>query len=182
MDMEKIAEAEYLGRVMAHTFTAERYEIEKTAEKGTNPLSRAATSTALGTGLGGLSGGFHGAAIGKALGGTKGAILGGLGSSAVGAGLGNLGTRAMRTIYARAARGRANMGGKGIHTSDAKNIEDLKKASSAFDTLAEQRALEIAESWGITKTAADEEIEDEINYRALEMLAEHGVDVESFLE
>lgn len=183
---EKVAEAEYLGRVMAHTFTAERNEIEKLAadKKPTNPISRALTSTGMGTATGGISGALTGAGLGYGMGGmpgVRGAILGGLGGAALGGAGGNLSSRAGRAIYARAARGRANMGGKGVNTSDAKNIEDLKKASSAFETIAEQRALEIAEHWGITKTAGDEEFENELNYRALEMLAENGVDVDSFL-
>lgn len=150
-DQEKVAEADYLGRVMAHAMTQEMRDIEKTAahhddyhgpvEKNQGPIQKGRLRRAgehvahharkAGSNLAGGAGakGFKERALGKA--GQRWAVHG---------------TRA----GAAATVGAAAFGAK-------KGYNKLKK-SSAIDTLAEQRAYEILAENGIEieKVAADE--------------------------
>jgi hypothetical protein len=157
---EKVAEAEYLGKVMAHTFTAERNEIEKLAMPG-------------GKALKGLAG--YAKQPGARYTSAKHQLRQAFGKGGKGKRMRHL-AEAGKNIAPEAA------GAAGVLGAGGAALAMKKKKSSAFDAVAEQRALEIAEHWGITKTAGDEQFEDELTYRALEMLAENGVDVDSYLE
>jgi hypothetical protein len=70
------------------------------------------------------------------------------------------------------AAGLAAMTGYGVGRSS-------KRKQSSIDEIAEQRALQIADHYGLQKVASDDDV---IDQRALEMLAEAGYDVDSLFE
>jgi hypothetical protein len=164
---EKVAEADYLGRVMAHAYVQELKGIEKEAGKLDALKAHGGKVMAKLRGAGAKAKSMAGAAkeTGKALGGKAKAHVGkhpgkyGLGAGA-------------------AAGGAAGfMAGK-------------KKESSALDQLAERRALEICEASGIDvskltaqpeeqgqeKVSAADVLGTAVEQRAWEMLARLGVE------
>ncbi len=92
-------------------------------KSGTNPISRALTSNAVGT----AAGGVYGATQGARVGGAKAALLGAL----LGGGVGYAGNRISRAIGARAQKGRAQMGGAGnVGGSEAAITKAIQQAKA----------------------------------------------------
>lgn len=164
---EKVAQADFLGRVMAHSYWNEKNEIEKTA-------GRKLERTLGGMTVGGVKGGLGGAAAGGALGAGIGALKGGKAGALKGLAAGAMG-----------GYGIGGVGGQ-IHGGvksykDAKREEekhpDLKKKASAIDMLAEKRAMEWASAHGLLGQSDEEKLATVINQRAVEMLQAQGIDV-----
>ena len=200
---EKLAEADYLGRVMAHSYVNELRGIEKeaakkkgpgmvaSAKKGakkiyrkagkvvgkaaaktekagrhiTDPAARAAKAVGKS-----IAGGFRGAGGHEALQAAK-------------KGAGKVGKFMMKH------RGKAAIGG--LTAAGAYGAKKLhEKHASAFETLAEQRALAMLEEAGIdpselmetevekTSAAPYDILAERVEQAALEMLANAGVEVE----
>jgi len=175
---EKVAEADFLGRVMAHSMVHELNEIEKQAaetarteggdrssltglHKGLqkvreNKAFNAATHGLAGAGLGHLAGGSKG---------VKGALIGG----GIGAGVGAL--RAMSAKGKRQARAELSAGEKKA-SADA----------SALEQLAQQLAYEMAKEAGYIEEAPQEKqasaLEQAVHNRALQICEEAGLPVE----
>ena len=154
-EQQKIAEADYLGRVMAHAFAQESREIEKSAaskdeEKEYKRLAKGhgRVGAAAGGIQGALNGGLLGAAAGAKKGGKKGAIIGALGGGAAGAAAGG------GVGY---AGGRVNhwLAGK---VGPKRDSEKTKK-SSALETLIAQRAAEICQENGVDPAVLTQEPE-----------------------
>ena len=93
-------------------------------KSGTNPISRALTSTGVASGVGAGYGAMQGARLG---GGAKAALIGAL----IGGGTGYAGNRISRAIGARAQKGRAEMGGAGnIGGSEAAITKAIQQAKA----------------------------------------------------
>lgn len=183
---EKVAEADFLGRVMAHSFAQECKEIEKDAGeekpsggKWSRAIGRATTHGIAGQAAGAGVGAGVGAALGKALkhGAGKGAGAGAL----VGAGLGSI---------AGQIHGARKGWREGKATDKALHEKKGEADQTALDALAEQRALVMAKEAGWvdpegnlvappakeeTKTASPLDLA--VERRALEMLEANGYPV-----
>ena len=183
---EKVAEADFLGRVMAHSFAQECKEIEKDAGeekpsggKWSRAIGRATTHGLVGQAAGAGVGAGVGAALGKALkhGAGKGAGAGAL----VGAGLGSI---------AGQIHGARKGWREGKATDKALHEKKGEAEQSALNALAEQRALAMAKEAGwvdtegnlvappapeATKTASPLDLA--VERRALEMLEANGYPV-----
>lgn len=202
---EKLAEADYLGRVMAHAYVQELRGIEKEAaerlgpyEEGpaekqhvpreTEPASRAKhgpdvtrTDKAMNklrdvkSAIKAAPGQYGRAMRGSGAGGWKGAL-----------GMGAGGKRAAQVWGARGGTAAAAAGlAAGAHHMYKKHKE---KNSSAMDTLVEARALEILEQSGIdpgslqpvdqqekTSAPANEVLGSAVEQRAWDLLGSYGV-------
>jgi hypothetical protein len=196
---EKVAEADYLGRVMAHAYVQELRGIDKEAAKGGGPMTeaqskardakRAKTPTEPTLAMRGENK-LRGAAtaskkglghVGRAL---RGSGAGGLkGAAGMGAGAG----RAAKVWGARggAAAAAAGLGLGAKKAFGGKGKKKKASSASALDILAEQRALEILEASGIelesgeTKEASITEeqaavLQQAVEARAVEMLEANG--------
>lgn len=163
---EKVAQADYLGRVMAHSYWQEKTAIEK----------QAAMPEALRKGLEAAKGGAS-----KAFGAAKGIASKG-GEAAKGkaeamkgsyheGGLKGLVSGHKKTIGGTAA-GLA-VGGAGA----AMAAKGKKKSASAIDVLAEKRAMAWAQENGLLEPSDEEKLAAAVDQRAVEMLAEAGIDV-----
>lgn len=177
---EKFAEADYLGRIMAHSMVQELDNIEKEAKFNPRKLLAQAGEA---TGVGDIISGLRGRAQAKKLYG-KGAKLmkenpmSGKAqelfrqSSNIREGTGEAlregGKRFGKRVAAPAA-GVAALGGGAYALGK-------KKQSSALESLAEQRAYELAEEAGYIDKEASAEYE--IERRALEICEENGIPVD----
>lgn len=166
-EQEKIAEADYLGRVMAHAYVAERREIEKEA------AAKAKTASKLDNLKGAVA--MTGAAASKAADKGKAALKSGGGKvmehlKAKGktyAGIGAVGGGS-------AAAGYAAGKSKSKKASAEQPAEETEQKMSALDTLALARAQEILKEHGIDPTAQAEETEKKssINEEQADLLAQ----------
>ena len=197
---EKLAEADYLGRVMAHSFHQEMRGIEKTEGKGTAVAKEIAKMTRKGEGhVSKMSLGrramdkVRGAYVGRrqaynaagtdlkqALKGKIEGIPGKAGKLNAGERLRSAGSAAWKVAPELVAGG-AVAGGAGYAAK-----KHMEKKSSALDTLVESRAAEILEASGInpetlepmeqekTSAPANEILASAVEQRAWEMLDELG--------
>lgn len=152
---EKVAQADFLGRVMAHSYVSELSELEKSA--------------GVGSGLEALGKGIGKRVAGKDMSRAVSQKLDPAHAKAIGAGA---------LAAGGAAAGGAAYGAKKLFGKK----KDKEKKSSALDALAEKRAMEWAESVGLLQNEPDEENEKlaaAVNQRAYEMLTEQGVDVDA---
>lgn len=178
---EKVAEADFLGRVMAHAMVQELNGIDKVAAETQTPDRSAFTglsklrqrgreSKAFQAATHGLAGGALGALAGGGSG--KAALLGGLAGAGLGAGAGAL---------------RASLA-KGKRQALAELSHDEKRAS-ALDALAEQRAWEMAKEAGyvddqgnlcapVEKQKQASTLDTAVDYRALQLLEAAGLPIE----
>ncbi len=164
---EKVAEADYLGRVMAHSMTQELGEIEKDAGERWDKYKGKATHVGQEASRLGRRAAAHQLEALKDVGrGVKGVVKGsplGRGREALkalkGAG------KASPTLAAASALG---YGGY-------KGVQALRKKSS-IDELAEQRAYEMLDEAGYLEKEAS--FEDAVEIQALEMLEANGYPVE----
>ena len=190
---EKVAEADFLGRVMAHSFNQELGEIQKVAgPTGLGSLGEAAVSRAAS------------AARGHAREGTKGAIKAFIGkrleSNKSGlSDLKNALTAGKSYSFGEKARGAARSLKKmpetaaGVGLAGAGGVaaatHKKEKKSSALDTLASERAWELAKEAGWVDTEGNltvpqqeqktaSALEIEVGRRALQMLEAEGLPVQ----
>lgn len=178
--VEKCAEADYMGRIMAHAFTQERANIEKLAadkkpEEGHhlrrailgNPISGAIEAEkgkklktfgkAYGhalkeTGKGALVGGAGGAALGAAIGAAKGGKAGAL-KGALGGGVSGLHVGAL----AGSVKGQHDRRASEIHGEHSKH-KTKEGSAEAFEELAAEHAIKVAEAAGYDIDQAAERI------------------------
>ena len=199
---EKLAEADFLGRAMAHAYVNELAEIEK--EAGRAGAAYQAAKGAVGRALGragewtGVSGMREARRLGRAASKEKGELARGIRTLA---GKGDKGTLAIRSLgkrHAGAAKDIKTYKGLGREYGKqfakrvvapaagvaavgtgaalaAKKMKEKKSFDENFEALAEQRAYEMLEEAGyqVEKVA-----ESEVEVRALQMLEEAGYPVE----
>jgi hypothetical protein len=176
---EKTAQADFLGRVMAHAFVQEQAEINK--EAGAKELAEKAWGgikalpghvkggpKAISEKLKAMKKSYHsgtaaaGGAEGRAAQQTAGGRL---------AGLKRMGKEHPKST---AAAGIGALGLSGGAAAGAhKAFGEKKKAASALDMLAEQRALSLLKEAGMGNSE-EEKLAEAVEQRAWEMLAENG--------
>jgi hypothetical protein len=172
---EKFAEADFLGRVMAHSMVQELNNIEKEAAK--IPGATSATGRFLRRQVGKVK------RVGQLLTGSEAKRLEGMSPTR--------GATAMLAKERKAvekARNIAKGVGKGVGIGAAAGVggyagakagKGKEKKGSAFDTVAEQRALEMLHEAGYEVPGQEKVSYDEaVEIRALEMLHEAGYPVE----
>jgi len=175
---EKVAQADFLGRVMAHSYVNEMSDIEKRAgqeKEAGRKLERTLGGSAVGSVKGGLGGALAGGLLGAGVGALKGGRKGALGGLAAGAASG---------YSAGSPIGSVVGGVKGYRAAkkEEEKYPELKKASSALDMLAEKRAMAWAQENGLLQQqeASDEEkLAAAVDQRAYEMLVAEGIDVDA---
>jgi len=183
---EKLAEADYLGRVMAHSYVNELRNIEKTASDGIGDQGVASKQTKMEKvkEMGGKAKEVAKAAPGQVGRALRGSGAGGM-KGALGMGAG--GKRAAQVWAARAgATGLAAAAGLKAKKM-MKKEEHQEKQSSALDTLVEARAQEILAASGIdpaelTQVEGQEKVSDPrealasaVDERAWALLGQFGV-------
>jgi len=197
---EKTAEADLLGRIMAHSMVQElgQIEMEKDAAgkgeaarafggKALEALRGAAKGKGLREGIGQAAAGGKALKSGKALQKAKGsygkgimsakgkakaqALAGKKGAKAVSEGKKGLKGGALKALKGGAATG-ALYGGGAAGAGGAGYA--MGKESSALDTLAEQRALEILAENGIDVDDGQDKLASAVEERAWALLAENG--------
>ena len=154
----KLAEADHAGRVMAHAYVNELDSIaeerDKTAGKGTAIMKALKGAVANPKARYARAGEAASEAFGKGQRGFK--------RRAAGAG------RALKAVAPEAA-------GAAALAAGAKAVSGKGKESSAFETMAQVRAQEIIDHYGLQKQAStDEQFEEALNARAIEMLEADG--------
>lgn len=190
---EKVAEADYLGRVMAHAYVQELGNIEKTALSKVEVGMRARNLASKLPGVGNILEGLASRKAGKGVvdaarsGASKAvsrsaipAQLQGRAASKLENLMGAKGRKTMsegtKSILTGAAKAGGTVAGLGAVGYGAKKA--LSKESSALDTLAEQRANEMLIEAGYTgqeKQASS--VESAVEHRALQMLEAAGYPV-----
>jgi hypothetical protein len=169
---EKLAEADFLGRVMAHAYVQEMRGIEKGAAKDdrsgkfgkAGKLSKRSKKGRLGLTIGGHVR-AKGRKLGRALAGGRGAA--GFKERV----LGRAGQRGKVWGARGGAAGLAGAAGYGAYRG-------LRKESSAFETLAIQRAEEMLDEGGVSDSSPYDVLGAAVERRALEILAANGYEVE----
>lgn len=191
---EKVAEADFLGRVMAHAYTQELGNIEKEAAKGDvtykghKPSAGKLDRTLGGMTVGSVKGGLGGGAAGAGLGALAGLLSKGKLSPLRGAGVGGL-----LGGNVGSAGGSIVGGVRGYRKAKATE-KALKKQGeadgSALEALAQDRAFDMAKEAGWIddegqflfdpqqeKTAEVSAVDQAVAQRALEICAEQGLPV-----
>jgi hypothetical protein len=175
----KLAEADFLGRVMAHSFTQERAEIEKSAD-----FRQAVKNWGQLAGHGAHVAGEAASHAGKSIK-DKAKGIASWAKEPAHTFKANkehavsTGEALKRTIRKHpgqaAAAGGAAAGAAGALGFGAHKAFGHKKEGSALDKLAEQRALQILEENGVSQTPTDEEkLAAAVEERAYEILQENG--------
>lgn len=173
---EKLAEADYLGRVMAHSFVQESREIEKYAaeeDPAAKKLSRTKRLKAHANKAWGKT---------KRMGKTYGSLMAG------GRALPEKGGKPMKKGIMAALAGRKGYRGKiwGARGGTAAALgaagygayKGMHKESSALDTLALERAEEILAESGAGDTSPYDVLGSVVEQRAAEILAANGYEME----
>jgi hypothetical protein len=172
---EKLAEADFLGRVMAHSFVDEQAALEKeasakeTAAKAGKYLKDAPYRAVQALKRKGRSmkGSYEGGTALMPSGGRSGAWIPRDKPSRLG-GAWTVAKEHPKTVGGAAlAAGGAGYGGKKLYDK----ATGKKKKGSALDALAEERALEMLKEAGYEQQPS---LEEAVEQRALEMLAEAG--------
>jgi len=158
---EKVAQADFLGRVMAHSYWNEKTEIEKTA--GMPEALRKGLDAAKGFGTKASTKAHEFGAKAKAFGG-KAAEHGKKGLEFA---------KAHKRDAAFAGGGAAAGGAAGF----AAGHSSKHKKASAIDMLAEKRAMEWADAHGLLEQSDEQKLAAAVDQRAAELLAEAGIDV-----
>jgi len=191
----KVAQADFLGRVMAHSYWNEKTAIEKTAggageaiKKGLTRAGEAISSAAKAEGLrGGIAqmkdskkvraAGEAFKNLGKNVP-KKSELYGAKAGERLGKATAMKSEGLKKALKGGAATaglyggGTAAVGGAGYALGH-------KKESAAIDILAEKRAMEWAEAHGIIGQSDEEKLAAVIDQRAAEMLAAAGIDVDA---
>ena len=176
---EKVAEADFLGRVMAHSFVNEQAAMDKEASIG-----QAAKNWGQLAAFGGKKAGGAAAEVGKkAWGAAKKA------PGKVGRGLESLGKSTTEAFTGKGSAGRMNpmtakaigAGAVGVPLAAGAGLKALtskerakEKGASALDALAEARAVELLKEAGYTFEDEESRLKEAVDQRALEMLKEAG--------
>jgi hypothetical protein len=173
---EKVAQADFLGRVMAHSFRNEQVAIEKDAAvpAGLKKGWEAAKSGA-GKGWEALKK-YHKGAVEDVKKGVKG------GTKMTGKRKDIEGPMNRKDRALSAAKGVAKfLPHAATATATGVGIHHATKKASAIDVLAEKRAMEWAEAHGLIENEQPEEtkLAAAVDARAAEMLAEAGIDVDA---
>jgi hypothetical protein len=174
---EKVAQADFLGRVMAHAFVQEQDAITKEAlslsgaKEGLFAAGRAIKG-APGKAVGAVKSGLKGKA--EAM---KGSYLWGGRHSPTAIGRGVKGALEVAKAHPKTVGGAA--AGLGLTGGAAAMAakKGKKKKASALDSLAEERALEILKEAGVQvgqEPSEEEKLAAAVEQRAWEMLAEAG--------
>lgn len=170
---EKVAQADFLGRVMAHSYWNEKTNIEKTAAMPESLKKGLEAAGRFGSSVGSKAKAFGGKA--KAFGGKAvGAAKAGAGKAKETGKKGFEWAKAHPKTTAGIGAGAAAVGGGAAY------MAHKKKKASAIDLLAEKRAMEWAEAHGLLEQpeATDEmKLAAAVDQRAVELLAEAGIDV-----
>jgi hypothetical protein len=192
-DMEKLSEADYLGRVMAHSYVQELREIEKVAGPIGNSMAKdelkkykermtrgERVSSFLRQGKEkakdwGRKGAGHMESGGRRV------------TRHIESGLRNLKNSGLAQDVKKGAKavgrgiqkhqGKLAVGGAALAAAEG-GRRYMKKHSSAFETLAEQRANEILENSQVEETTGYDVLQAAVEQRAAEILAENGYSVE----
>jgi hypothetical protein len=194
---EKLAEADFLGRAMAHAYVNELAEIEKQAKSPIPALVRTITETAKKKGARAAAGELGrsqvqalrsagraikslvtGKAPTKLPKGARGLTVGRRpGESVRRTALRGLGQAAQ--IAAPTAAGGAALAGGGVAAARALKGKEKKSWDEQFEDAAQERAIEmLAEAGYDVEKVAEAEIEEAVDTRALQMLEEAGYPVE----
>jgi hypothetical protein len=179
---EKVAEADFLGRVMAHSFTDEKNSIEKQARgipfrkqvvEGTRGFMRSMR------GKGPRTGAPLGPREGTSLEKLRAAV--GYKAKPAVEKAKELAEKAKPAVeHVKRHRGKYMAGGAGAAAATTGAVgygAGKKKAASALDALAEQRAMEMLKEAGYefdNAPSEEEVLKEAVDQRALEMLAEAG--------
>lgn len=179
---EKFAEADFLGRVMAHSMVQELDNIEKEAGSKTEAakklLSRAGEATGVSQMLKGLKGVRAGRAMQKAevAAGHKGRSLSAFPSAKGGLEELKGGAKRFGKRVGLPAAGVAGVGGAALA------MKGKKKEASALEELAEQRAYEMAKEAGYIEEEQQQQqagtLDQVVEQRALEICESNGIPVE----
>lgn len=162
---EKVAEADYLGRVMAHSMVQELNNIEKEAGNKFTKVEKLLQSKPA-KWLKGRPEALRQAGRHAAM-------------AAKGTDPWNVQVKGMRGFHAgKALKGAApELAAAGtLAAGTAAALKGKKKKASAFETLAEQRAYELAQEAGYVKEASAFDME--LERRALEICEENGIPVD----
>jgi len=173
----KVAQADFLGRVMAHSYVNEMNDMEKDADGKVEAVRKglgAAYKAVKGAPAAYVKSVKERARIAKLL-----AYKGGV------KGYGKAGLKARAGYVARGAKklapelGAAGaLGAGGTYAA----MKDKKKESSALDTLAEKRAMDWAAEHGLLEQETEpeeEKLASAVNQRAYQMLLDQGIDVDA---
>jgi hypothetical protein len=164
---EKMAQADFLGRQMAHSYVDEMNQIEKSA----------AMPEALKKGLEAAKGGASkafGAAKGHASEAAAKAKEVGSRASAFGKGKAESAKGFVHSHKGHIAAGAGGAAAGGIAGFAAGH---KSKSASAIDALAEKRAMEWAQAHGLLEPSDEEKLAAVVDQRAVELLMQAGVDV-----
>lgn len=169
---EKFAQADFLGRTMAHAFWNEKVELEKNAAGAREFLGKGLTKAREFAGKAGEAvKGYHEGAVRNIRKGIEGKgypeglhMTVGQRAKAIGKGVAKFTPHAAATV--------------GVEEAARRGLKKEKKAS-AIDVLAEKRAMEWAEAHGLIQNEPTDEMKlaTAVDQRAAEMLAEAGIDV-----
>ena len=181
---EKVAEADFLGRVMAHAYVQELNNIEKQA--GIKDVAQKVWSAT--KGKAGKVGKYFTDAKDQAAAGAR-TLKGGWKGRAAVAGEGAMDAAARKTVSKAMMREGSKELAKGVGKialpvagagalGAGAYALGKKKESSALDTLAEQRALEMLAEAGYAQEKTASAVEVAVEQRALEMLEASGYPVE----
>lgn len=180
---EKVAQADFLGRVMAHSYVDEMAALDK--EAGVKEMYEGAKAGLgrAGSWIGSKAKGGYGAAKEK----TR------AGYEATKRGLGQAGEKTKEYAGKAREKGQAAARATGEHVKrHGKKYSAgagaaggltagyaLGKYSSALDTLAEKRAMEWAEEHGLLNDNEEAKLAAAVDRRAYQMLREQGIDVDA---
>lgn len=187
-DEQKLAEADFLGRVMAHSYVNEMGEIEKQAAsvrgagkaigRGAHWLGAKLTPSSLAERVGARAskGVGRARAAQTAAAGLKGKAKA-RAAKAIASERRQASGRAMTRLRKGVGYGAAGLGVAGTGAAGYGGYKALKK-QSAMDTLAEQRAMEILAESGYDIDNGETKLANAVEQRAYEMLAAEGFEIE----
>jgi hypothetical protein len=190
-EVEKLAEADFLGRAMAHAYVAELREIEKSAESLGDEVGKAEKKKAVSRQSESTGGGKGAVSARKIQVKSKLRLHAESGAKKVK----EKGLAAFKKLKGHAGAagahikkypGRYGAGAAGAAALGGGLAYAKSKQASAFETLAEQRAAEILEQNGVEAVEASEAAEQTkydvlasaVEQRAVEMLSAQGYEIE----
>lgn len=168
-EQEKLAEADFVGRAMAHAYVAELGEIEKVAKKKPGFLSRVSSGIEKAERKGEK----------KIVKGAKWALKKGKAglSAAAKSGPGKFAIKHGKKVGKHLAR---NRGKYMLGAAGAGGVAAALKSkeASAFETLAEQRAMELIAAGDQGEVTQYDVLADAVEQRAAEILAANGYELQ----
>ena len=181
---EKVAQADFLGRVMAHSYVNELNDIEKsgaaigteTAKKFMSSVARARDAARQAKAYAGSAKAGRGFSGGKSMGSAEGKL-----HEMLFKGKAKAKSLAKKTKKHVGEHKGKYLAGGGVAAGGAAGFAaGKKKAASAIDELAEKRAMQWAEEVGLFEdTSEEEKLAAAVDARAYEMLTAEGIDVDA---